>query len=401
VTRACTAIICVFIASAAWAQDAPAGPDKNMPGMRHDTAEPDGWHWMEDANVFVGLNDQERRFRDFRRWESQNWVMLEGVHRFASGAFRFFEMAAAEPWTMQKIGTPQVFQTGETFRRAPLIDYQHPHDLFMGLGTDYTRRTPHGSYTIGADLVGSPTLGPQVFMHRPSAYGNPQAPLSHHSLDSTHITPGVLRGVVTAGTWSVGTSWFRGKEPDENRKNIDLGRLDSYALQLSWAQGQWSAQVSGARLHNPEAVTPYDADKLTASLAYTNPARRLNALMAAFGQKREIHGNFEAYLVEATIRTSTRGMLYTRGESVDKDILDAGFHPRGVFHRHRHSQVEAITIGYLYDVLRTPAGNFGVGADVTGYGVPENLQESYGSPSSYHLFVHYSLRGFAGAAMSH
>lgn len=392
----------LLIVSAARAQDPTSGHDMaNMPGMHHDGADAGGWHWMTDANVFFGFNDQERKFRDFRSWESQNWMMFEGTHALGAGSFRFFSMTAAEPWTMQKIGVPQVFQTGETFRNAPLKDYQHPHDLFMGLGTDFTRRVGRATYTIGADLVGSPTFGPEVFMHRPSAYGNPQAPLSHHYLDSTHITPGVLRGIVRVGKWGVGTSWFRGEEPDENRKDIDLGRLDSYALQLTWATGPWSAQASASRLHNPEAVTPYDADKLTGSVAYTDERRRLNAVMFAFGQKREIHGNFEAYLLEATVRTSTRGWLYTRGESVDKDILDAGFHPRGVFHRHRHSQVDAFTVGYVYDFLRTARGNVGFGADVTGYLVPPNLQDSYGSPSSYHLFIHYSLRGLSMMTMAH
>jgi hypothetical protein len=403
VTRCCRAVLlCLLVGARAYAQDTSSGHDMaNMPGMHQDAGDAIGWHWMTDANMFFGFNDQERKFRDFRSWESQNWLMFEGAHRLASGSFRFFSMTAGEPWTMQKIGVPQVFQTGETFNKAPLKDYQHPHDLFMGLGTDYSRRIGRVGYVIGADVVGSPTLGPMAFMHRPSAYGNPQAPLSHHYLDSTHITPGVVRGIVSVGQWGVGASWFRGEEPDENRTDLDLGRLDSYALQLLWAKGPWSGQASGARLHNPEAITPYDADKLTASLAYTNPTRRLDAWMFAFGQKREIHGNFEAYLIEATIKTSTRGVIDTRGESVDKDILDAGFHPRGVFHRHRHSQVEALTIGYLFDFLRTPGGNFGVGADVTGYVVPSNLQDSYGSPSSYHVFVHYSLRGFPAPAMAH
>jgi hypothetical protein len=395
-------LVCLLVRTPAYAQDTSSGHDMaNMPGMHHDAGDVHGWHWMTDANVFFGFNDQERKFRDFQSWESQNWFMFEGAHPLASGSFRFFSMTAGEPWTMQKIGVPQVFQTGETFRKAPLIDYQHPHDLFMGLGTDYTHRVGRVTYALGADLVGSPTLGPPPFMHRPSAYGNPAAPLSHHYLDSTHVTPGVLRGIVSAGQWGVGASWFRGEEPDENRKDIDLGALDSYALQVLWAKGPWSAQASGARLHNPEVITPYDADKLTASLAYTNLARRLTAWTCAFGQNREIHGNFEAYLLEATIKTSSRSLIYTRGESVDKDILDAGFHPRGVFHRHRHSQVAALTVGYLFDFLRTPGGNFGIGADVTGYLVPPNLQDSYGSPSSYHVFVHYSLRGFPAVSMAH
>ena len=118
--------------------------------------------------------------------------------------------------------------------------------------------------------------------------------------------------------------------------------------------------------------------------------------MFAFGQNREIHGNFEAYLFEGTIRAAAQGMVYTRVESVDKDILDAGFHPFGVFHRHRHSQVGAFTLGYLQNVLSMKAGAFGIGADITGYAVPANLQDSYGSPTSFRVFVHYTVLGRGG-----
>ena len=372
----------------------------NMPGMRHDTPLTPGWHWTEDASLFFGFNGQDRKFRDFHAWESQNWLMVDAAHSAARGTFRATAMLSLEPFTLKKIGSPQVFQTGETFRSAPLIDYQHPHDLIMGLGADYTRTAGAFTYIAGGDLVGSPTLGPAPFMHRPSAYGNPQAPLSHHFLDSTHITPGVVRAGISTRGVGIGGSWFHGREPDEHRTDIDLGALDSYALQLSWMRGPWSAQASGARLTLPEAITPYDADRLTGSIGYTrepegSAPRRLGTLTAwmfAFGQNREIHGNFEAYLFEATIKASARGLVYTRAESADKDILDAGFHPRGVFHRHRHSQVGALTAGYLFNFLDTKAGLFGVGADVTGYSVPENLQDSYGSPSSYHVFLHYGLR---------
>jgi hypothetical protein len=370
----------------------------NMPGMPHDGAPTAGWQVTEDASLFFGFNDQERKFRDFRAWESQNWLMVEAAHPAARGTFRATAMTSLEPFTLHALGSPQVFQTGETFGGAPLIDYQHPHDLIMGLGADYTRTRGAITYVVGADLVGSPSLGPVAFMHRPSAYGNPEAPLAHHFLDSTHITPGVVRGGLSTHGIGVEASVFHGREPDEDRTDVDLGALDSYALRLSWMRGPWSAQASGARMTLPEALTPYDADRLTGSVSYSpGPAasvpRRLTAFTFAFGQNREIHGNFEAYLIEATIKASARGLVYTRAESTDKDILDAGFHPRGVFHRHRHSQVGALTVGYLFNVLETKAGVFGVGADVTGYAVPENLQDSYGSPSSYHVFVHYSLRG--------
>jgi hypothetical protein len=272
----------------------------------------------------------------------------------------------------------------------------------MGLGADYRRTRGRITLLAGADVVGAPTLGPPVFMHRPSAAENPQAPLSHHYMDSSHITPGVLRGGVEAGAWRVEASWFRGREPDEDRTDLDLGAPDSYAARVSWTHGRWAAQVSGANLTQPEQLAPYDAKQVSASLAWAGgDDRRSLAWMAGFGQKREIHGNLEAYLLEATVRWTPADTFYTRVESVAKSILDAGFHPPGLFHRHRQSQVGALTVGYVRDLLRTRAGSFGIGGDVTGYAVPANLEDSYGAPASFHLFLRYRARNPAQSSHTH
>jgi hypothetical protein len=260
----------------------------------------------------------------------------------------------------------------------------------MGLGAEYRRPISRVTLVAAVDLVGSPSLGPQAFMHRPSARDNPQAPLSHHYLDSSHITPGVLRAGIDAGAWRAEGSWFRGREPDENRLDLDLGKLDSTAARLSWSRGRWAAQISGAYLTQPEIITPYDEKRLTASLAFTSgDEERGIAWLAAFGQDREIHGNLEAYLFEASLHANASNTIYTRVESAAKDILDVGFHPRGTFHRHRQSQVGALTVGYIRDLMRNRTGIFGAGADVTGYSVPPNLSEPYGSPLSFHVFLRY------------
>jgi hypothetical protein len=315
-------------------------------------------------------------------------------------------MVSLEALTLRDLGSPQVFQTGETFRGAPLLDYQHPHDLVMALGGDYRRPVGRATLIAAADLVGAPSLGPAPFMHRPSARDNPQAPLSHHYLDSSHITPGVLRGGIQAGSWTADASWFRGREPDDNRLDLDLGALDSVAARLSWNRGPWSAQVSAAQLTRPEFNSPYDVKRGTASLAYTSAeADRGLSWLAAFGQNREIHGNLEAYLFEASMRLSPEAEFYTRAEHVANDILDAGFHPGDVFHRHRQSPISAFTIGYVREAMRSRAGNIAVGADVTGYVVPLNLRESYGSglsPLSFHVFMRYrGARSSAGTPVVH
>ncbi len=371
----------------------------------HDHAQPspaatDTWLWTIDGTVFFGYNYQHRKFTDFSAWESQNWLMAGGTRRMGSGTFSASTMLSLEPWTLKDIGSPQAFQTGETFNRAPLIDYQHPHDFVMGLGAGYRVPWRRLTWQFSGGVVGTPAFGPIVFMHRPSAADNPQAPLAHHHLDSMHITPGVLTAGATAREWTLEGSWFRGREPDENRTDLDLGPLDSYSLRLGFARGAWSAQASGADLTMPEAVTPYDARKLSASLSYAEPAQRL-AWTVAFGQNREIHGNLEAYLLEGRMQLRLRDAIYARAESVAKDILDAGFHPPGTFHRHRQSQIGAFTLGYVRDLLITSDARLGVGGDVTGYIVPENLREAYGSPVSFHVFLRYRPGNTSRAAVTH
>jgi hypothetical protein len=308
-------------------------------------------------------------------------------------------MFSLEPFTLRDIGSPQVFQTGETFGGAPLIDYQHPHDLIMNLGAEFSRVFGANSVTIAAYAVGPAPLGPPVFMHRPSAIENPQAPLSHHHLDATHITPGVISIGVERSGFGLEAGAFHGQEPDEDRLDLDTAALDSYSVRASWADGPWHFQVSGADLKTPERKSPYDATRITASASYTRgDENRSIAWLAAFGQNREVFGNLEAYLFEATKRIH-RQAFYTRIESVAKDILDAGFHPIGVAHTHRQSQIGALTLGYSRDVAAPSFGRFAIGGDVTGYLVPENLEESYGLPWSFHVFLRY--HGRVGARLGH
>src|SRR6478672_10301626 len=183
--------VCSMAATAS-AQDDPGE-------HQHHEAASSPWTWATDANLFAGYNYQERHFADVSAWESQNWFMGSGSRPIRRGRLTFASMISFEPFTLNAHGSPELFQTGESYQRQPLLNYQHPHDLLMELGATYARPAGRLQSYIGADLVGSPTLGPVPFMHRESARSNPQVPLTHHDLDSTHITPGVLRAGVTAG----------------------------------------------------------------------------------------------------------------------------------------------------------------------------------------------------------
>ena len=138
------------------------------------------------AGRAIALVGARRASADVRQVESQNWLMLMGARNVRTTQLSLHAMASLEPLTLKDIGSPQTFQSGETFQGEPLRDHQHPHDLFMGLGATWAGAAPQGlTWSLTGAVVGEPTLGPTAFMHRVSSEGNPTAPLAHHTLDST------------------------------------------------------------------------------------------------------------------------------------------------------------------------------------------------------------------------
>lgn len=101
------------------------------------------WTWSGDANAFFGYNYQQRLFADFSAWESQNWLMLSGERGAGPGALSLNGMFSFEPLTIEPRGSPQLFQTGESDQGVPLVNFQHPHDLIMGLGAKYRLSRSH------------------------------------------------------------------------------------------------------------------------------------------------------------------------------------------------------------------------------------------------------------------
>jgi hypothetical protein len=397
-------LVVVFTFLAALIAIQARGQDAEKPQHPHAAeSRASTWTWTTDANVFFGYNYQQRKFTDFSAWESQNWFMLAGARRLGAGTVSVDGMLSLEPFTLKAIGSPQVFQTGETYKTGPLIDYQHPHDLVMKLGATYRIEHEDVAYLLGAALVGSPALGPTPFMHRESGRDNPQVALVHHYTDSTHITPGVLTAGIEAAGLTIEGSWFRGAEPNENRLNIDRPRLDSWSARASWRQGPWRAQVSGGHLHRPEVYERTNMSRLTASIEFAGAVgSRPLAASLVWGENREIHGILDAYLLEWMLGTTPRGRFYGRAEAAAKNLLDlGGIDPPGFRHFHRISHVAALTLGYLQELSDRRWGRIGVGGDATVYHVPQNMLESYGAPHSFHVFVRYRPNRSASAAHVH
>ena len=373
-------------------------PEQHPPEHIH-MAEPSpsaAWTWATDANVFYGYNYQQRKFADFWAWESQNWFMLDGTREVGKGRLTLDGMLSLEPFTLEGIGSPQIYQTGESYQNVPLVNYQHPHDLFMGLGATYKIDVAPVTLAFTADLVGSPALGPTAFMHRESARDNQQVPLTHHYLDSTHITTGVLTAGVETGSLTFEASAFRGEEPDENRTNIDTPRLDSYSGRISWHRGAWQAQFSAGHLDKPEWYEPYDVTRLTASIGFSgNVVSRPLSATFAWGENRQAivaNGVSDAFLLEWDCRATPSTTIYGRAEVTEKELFGLGLHPAGFTHPHYYSHVDALTTGAVWDLPNVASlvrGRLGVGADITAYHPSPDLLQFYDGSRSFHVFLRW------------
>ena len=370
------------------------------------------WHWIKDSwllmahgDIKVGFNHQGGP-RGVNKAESQNWFMLTAERKAGPGQLLLRGMFSAEPWTAPRRGFPELFQTGETFEDHPIIDAQHPHDLFMELAAAYNiPLTEKVTLNFYGGPVGEPALGPVAFMHRTSASENPSAPLGHHWQDSTHITHGVITAGITAGRFRVESSLFRGAEPDENRKDIEMGKLDSWSGRAWFTPTpNWTMQFSYGHLVDPEVATPGNLNRLTASISHNHSWRDGNwASTLIWGRNDERHGTSNSYLLESTANFLDKNYVYTRMELVDKTGLleenifgRPGIEPLPLIgnggesgeHFEQMFRIGAVTIGGVRDILVQPKFRVGIGADVTFYHVPEALKPIYGSsPTSFHMFV--------------
>jgi len=351
----------------------------------------DGWEVMAHGVAFLDYNQQGGP-RGAGKAESVNWLMLMEQHKLAGGTLLFREMFSAESLTAPHPGFPELFQTGETYHGQPLVDHQHPHNVFSELALDYTRPIADKvSWLFYGAAAGEPALGPVAYVHRASASELPMAPLSHHLQDSTHISFGVLTTGVIISRLRVEGSVFNGREPNEKRYSIQFAPLDSWSARLSLAPSRnWTAQYSYGRLEHPEALEPGSQRRQTASVEYVRPlakgklAKGSWATSLVWGRvhKESDNHNLNSYLLETTLNFRASNYAFSRLELVDKDEL---FTTDLSFPSYR---IAAYTFGGARDLVQNRLWQLALGADLTFYSKPSNLDVSYGAhPVSFQIFL--------------
>ncbi|MGA9473581.1 MAG: hypothetical protein WBV36_14035 [Terriglobales bacterium] len=349
-----------------------------------------GWDLMAHGVVFVDYNQQGGP-RGEGKAESVNWAMLMEQHQLAGGTILFREMLSAESLTSPHPGFPELFQTGETYHDQPLVDHQHPHNVFSELALDYTHAVVDKiSWLFYGAAAGEPALGPVAYVHRASAAELPMAPLSHHLQDSTHISFGVLTTGLVISRLKVEGSVFNGREPGEKRYEINFAPLDSWSTRLSIAPSRnWTAQYSYGRLEHPEALEPGSQRRQTASVEYVRPlAGKLGngswATSLIWGRVHKVADdhNLNGYVLESTLNFISKNYAFTRLELVDKDELFPG-NPLSPSYR-----IGAYTFGGARDLVQSRLWQLALGADFTFYSKPTSLNAAYGTdPISFQIFL--------------
>src|SRR5579863_7079793 len=365
-----------------------------------------GWDLMAHGLIFITYNQQGGP-RGEGKAESVNYFMFMEQHRLGRGTLLLRQMFSAESLTSPHPGFPELFQTGETYHGEPLVDHQHPHNVFAELVLLYTVPiNKEVSWLFYGGPSAEPALGPVTYIHRESASELPLAPLSHHLQDSTHTSFGVVTtGFIfdlskldfskldfsKLGFIKIEGSAFNGHEPNEERWSIQLAALDSWSFRVTAAPARnWTAQYSAGRLRHPEALDPNDEQRQTASIEYNRALSggKLGdgnwATSLIWGRKHKLLDDTiqNSYLLESTLNFLARNYAYTRLELVDKDELfpEAPVHPA--------YRIGAYTFGGVRDFVHNEHWQVGFGGDVTFYSKPAVLDPIYGNdPVSFHLFV--------------
>ena len=303
--------------------------------------------------------------------------MLMGMARrpLGNGTLQFKAMLSPDP-IMGPSGYPLLVASGETANgRDRLIDRQHPHDLFMELSASVSQNIgPKSGVFLYGGLPGEPAFGPPAFIHRESIMDSPEAPITHHWLDSTHISFGVLTGGVVLDRVKLEASRFNGREPDQHRWNIETGPLDSTAIRLSWnptrtlaLQGSWGHFV------DPEQLEPgVNQKRWSASALWADqvaPGWKLAGTLA-WGRKTAHGHSDDGFAAEASLKHAA-WTIFGRAEMVEnRELIDVENGPA--------FRVGKVSLGAVRDFKLAEHFSLGLGGLFAANFVPDGLAPFYG-----------------------
>ena len=353
--------------------------------------------------VAFGQYDDQGSTRGATQLGVIDWEMAMLMRHVGTGLLHLHGMISLEPATIGAHGYPLLLQTGESYKGQPLHDRQHPHDFIMELAAMFQQPIAKNlAVELYGGPAGEPALGPVAFMHRPSAQNDPLAPLSHHWQDATHISYGVATLGVYSRQWKLEGSWFNGREPDENRWNIDLRKFDSYSGRLTVnPTGRLSVSGWYGYLRSPEALHPGEqVHRYGASALYGGRGIGDGSWASTLSWGANAHaGTTENSLIaETNLEIGRKNAVFARSEYVRKsaeDLVLPAFAPD------RQFDLYSLVGGYVREVVSIPGGSIGIGGRVSVNFIPRALEPYYGTraPAGLDVYVRIRPKRMAAASM--
>lgn len=354
------------------------------------------WMFMLHGNVYVRYNKQDlfnAGERGGSKFDAPNMVMLMGQRNVGRrGLFHFNTMFSLDAAIAGGSGYPLLFQTGETYKGQPLVDRQHLHDFISELSVSYAHAlSPKSDVFLYLGYPGEPAIGPVAYVHRPSGFFNPDAPLTHHWVDATHITFGVATLGFRYGNFKVEASSFTGREPDEQRFNFDRPRFDSWSGRLSYNPTEkWALQVSHGFIKEPEELHPgEDVNRTTASATFSirGFGQTFSNFTALWGMNKTQHHSAEHGLLLEGSHAVKRTVVYGRYEWVQKSIEELQL-DESKFGHHAVFPVNAFTAGASYDLFNFGQTKVALGTQFSVYKPDSRLAGIYGqAPMAGQVYI--------------
>ena len=303
--------------------------------------------------------------------------MAMGMARrpLGSSTLQLKAMVSPDP-LMGKRGYPLLLASGETADGSTrLVNRQHPHDFFMELSASVSQNIgSKSSLFLYGGLPGEPAFGPPAFMHREAIMDSPEAPISHHWLDSTHISFGVVTAGLVLDRAKIEISRFNGREPDQHRWNIETGPLDSTAVRVSWnPTPELALQGSWGHFEDPEQLElGVDQKRWSASALYAReiaPGLRFAGTLS-WGRKTVEHHSDDAFAAEASLKKGS-WTAFARGEVTEnRELLPVGHGPA--------YRVGKVSLGAVRDFRLAEHVKLGAGGLVAVNFAPDALESRYG-----------------------
>lgn len=352
--------------------------------------------WMVHGNAFL-VQDFSEAPRGRNNFSVPNMLMADSGTSF--GGRHYFNlnlMLTFEKWTFPDKGYPELLQIGERDSNdKPYIDAQHPHSSpIMGITLSDTIRLGGDKENLKLFFAprGQPTDGPIAFMHRSTGMINPDAPLGHHiGQDVSHITSTVWGASLGLGKTHYEISVFNGEEPEPTKVDLPLGKLNSFAARfIHEITENLYGMVSGSYLKDPEPHDPTlrKINRYSASLYYDKkfPSMWMFHNSLIFGQ---VH----SYDHISKLRSFNEEFLLHSMELPHNiwgrlEVLERGADELKITSSNSIKWVQAITLGYTYDLWKNENYKVGIGSSITKNLIPSQFENDYGKdPLAGKIFI--------------